>query len=97
MLQLNADYPLKSRLGNGYDPCASDMLAQQHTEIGRSQGTGLVVFRQINQRKGRAGGKKQPVLRPLILDGKDQLICLRLSDFVDFPVDDGVVQFRHYI
>ena len=62
VLDMNMHDPLKPGLGDIHDPPVLDMLPEQHTEIGRRQGALLGRTGQVDQRKGRAGGKQQVIL-----------------------------------
>ncbi len=55
MFNFKIDNAFHMRLRNADDFSICNVLAKQHAEIRRRQGTGLVGFCQINQRKGSVG------------------------------------------
>ena len=85
VLQLKIDDSLHVRLVYGKDAGIGNVLAEQHAEIGGSQGAWLVPVRQVYQGKGCAGREHQAHLSLPSLDGEQQLVCLRLGNLADAP------------
>ena len=55
MFQFKLNNPFQPGLADTHNPCAPDMLAQQHAEIRGSHRAGLILIRKINQRQACAG------------------------------------------
>ena len=83
MLDIKDDDTLQLGLGDAGDPSISDMLAKKHAEVGGCHGTRLILVCQIYQREGCAGRDIEPFLSLRSLDGKQQLVWLRLGDLGD--------------
>ena len=58
MFQFKLYHTFQSRLYDISDSCISQMLAEQHAEVWRSQGTWFVFARKIDQRERRTCGNK---------------------------------------
>ena len=93
MLELKNKNTLESRLGNGENAGAADVFAEQHTEIRCGHRAGLIVVRQVDQRKRSTCREEKTVNGTVVFYCNHQLVVFRLCDLVDLSADDGLIQF----
>ena len=93
MLELKNKNTLESRLGNGENAGAADAFAEQHTEIRCGHRAGLIVVRQVDQRKRSTCREEKTVNGTVVFYCNHQLVVFRLCDLVDLSADDGLIQF----
>ena len=86
-----------ARLAHPRDPSVADMLPQQHAKIRRGQRVRLIIRRKIDQRQTGAGRQQQPVRFLLILYNQQQLIGLRLINFIDTPAGKQTIHIINNI
>ena len=97
MFDFKAGDPLQSRLRDAEDAAAADVLAQQHAEIRRRHGVGLLAVGQVHQRKRSARADQKPVVCPVVFDGEHDGIRLRLIYFIDSAVGQFLRQLINEI
>ena len=69
MFYLDMDNTLQTGLGDTCNTSVLQMLAQEHTKIGRSHRTGLVLLSQINEGERSASGNKEALLTVWLFNG----------------------------
>ena len=91
MLELKNKNTLESRLGNGENAGAADVFAEQHTEIWCGHRAGLIVVRQVDQRKRSTCREEKTVNGTVVFYCNHQLVVFRLCDLGDPSVQDGII------
>ena len=89
--------PLHARLSDPGDPSVADMFPEKHTEVRRGQRIGFIIRNEIN--KGQAGAcrEQKPVRFFLILYDQQQLVRLRLIDFIDAAAREQTIHIIYNI
>ncbi|EET61776.1 hypothetical protein BRYFOR_06460 [Marvinbryantia formatexigens DSM 14469] len=96
VLDIKVNDALQTGLADGENFSAADMLAQQHTEIGRRQRSRFICFGKIDERKTGARRNQQTVIFALVFYGKHQLVRLWLGDFADSSANDAAFKLLHH-
>ena len=97
MFDLKMNTAFQTRLADGHDASASDVLAKQHAEIRGSHGSLLVGIRQICQRKTCVDREKKPFRLPEVLYGKKKFIALGLRDLCDLAAGKRVTKLLNQV